>query len=122
MYWQFVTATVIPSSVPSRTGEWNRAELYAAHGRMVTTTAVVIGLTALAHTLGPRLSGLLAPFPVTGAVLSIFTQRLDGDHAVIRLIRGMGLATFTFAAFFLVLAELLDRWGTAYCSLVRPHG
>ena len=90
-----------------------RAPAWDIPFRMVTATAVVIALTALAHTLGPRLSGLLAPFPVTGAVLSIFTQRLDGDHAVIRLIRGMGLASFTFAAFFLVLAELLDRRGTA---------
>jgi len=39
--------------------------------------------------------------------------RLDGDQAVVRLIRGMGLASFTFAAFFLVLAELLERRGTA---------
>ena len=80
--------------------------------RMLTATAIVLTLTGLARTLGPRLSGLLAPFPVNGAVLSIFTQRLEGPSAAGRLIRGMVLASFTFAAFFLVLAERLDRWGT----------
>ncbi len=81
--------------------------------RMITATAVVLTLTGLARTLGPRVSGLLAPFPVNGAVLSIFTQRLEGAPAVGRLIRGMVLASFTFAVFFLVLAERLDRWGMA---------
>lgn len=80
--------------------------------RMITATAVVLTLTGLARTLGPRVSGLLAPFPVNGAVLSIFTQRLEGAPAAGRLIRGMVLASFTFAVFFLVLAERLDRWGT----------
>jgi len=106
-----VVVVLLPRGAPGRPAA--RAPSWDIPFRMVTATAVVIALTALAHTLGPRLSGLLAPFPVTGAVLSIFTQRLDGDHAVIRLIRGMGLASFTFAAFFLVLAELLDRRGTA---------
>lgn len=81
--------------------------------RMLTATAVVLTLTGLARTLGPRLSGLLAPFPVNGAVLSIFTQRLEGAPATGRLIRGMVLASFTFAVFFFVLAERLDQWGTA---------
>ena len=81
--------------------------------RMMTATAVVLTLTGLARTLGPRVSGLLAPFPVNGAVLSIFTQQLEGAPAAGRLIRGMVLASFTFAVFFLVLAERLDRWGTA---------
>ena len=97
----------------ARGGPAARAPSWDIPFRMVTATALVIALTAFAQILGPRLSGLLAPFPVTGAVLAIFTHRLEGDQAVVRLIRGMGLASFTFAAFFLVLAELLDRRGTA---------
>jgi hypothetical protein len=115
-----VVMVLLPRGAPG--GPAARAPSWDIPFRMVTATAVVITLTALAHTLGPRLSGLLAPFPVTGAVLSIFTHRLDGDQAVVRLIRGMGLASFTFAGFFLVLAELLERRGTACCSAVRPHG
>lgn len=78
--------------------------------RMVTAAAVVLTLTGLARTVGPRVSGLLAPFPVNGAILSIFTQRLEGADAAGRLIRGMVLASFTFAVFFLILAELLNQW------------
>jgi hypothetical protein len=81
--------------------------------RMITAAAVVLTLTGLARTLGPRVSGLLAPFPVNGALLSIFTQRLEGAPAAGRLIRGMVVASFTFAAFFFVLAERLEQWGTA---------
>src|SRR3989442_7257654 len=106
-----VVMMLLPRGTPG--GPAARAPSWDIPFRMVTATAVVIALTGLAHALGPRLSGLLAPFPVTGAVLSIFTHRLDGDDAVVRLIRGMGLASFTFAVFFLVLAELLDRRGTA---------
>lgn len=109
----FLTAVtlLLPRAAPG--GPAPRAPSWDIPFRMVTATAVVLGLTALARTLGPRLSGLLAPFPVNGAVLSIFTHHLEGDQAVARLIRGMVLASFTFAAFFFVLAELLVPWGTA---------
>ena len=56
-------------------------------------------------------SELRADPPVAPARLR---QRvLEGAPAAGRLIRGMVLASFTFAVFFLVLAERLDRWGTA---------
>ena len=46
--------------------------------RIVAATSFVIGLTAAAPLLGPRLAGLLAPFPLYGAVLVQGTSLLIG--------------------------------------------
>jgi hypothetical protein len=46
--------------------------------RMVVATVFVVLLTALAPVLGPYPSGLLAPFPLFGAVLAVFAHRLEG--------------------------------------------
>src|SRR5512142_2456766 len=43
--------------------------------RMVIATAFVVLITALAPALGPRLTGLLAPFPLFTATLAAFAQR-----------------------------------------------
>jgi hypothetical protein len=96
--------------------------------RMVVAAAMVVLLTTLARTLGPRLAGFLSPFPVMGAVLTVFTHRLEGEGAAVRVVRGMVIASFTFTAFFLILAELLVRWGiaaafaTAIAAAALLHG
>ena len=58
--------------------------------------------------LGPRLSGLIATFPVFGAVLGIFAMRLQGAAAARQVMRGVLAGLFSFAAFFLALG-LADR-------------
>ena len=77
--------------------------------RMVVATAFVVALTELAPLLGPRLSGLLAPFPLYGAVLASFARRIEGPDAAVRLVRGLVLGLFAFACFFAVLSILLER-------------
>ena len=48
--------------------------------RAVTTAAIVLTLTALAGVLGPKLSGMLAAFPVLASVLAGFTHRQVGPR------------------------------------------
>ncbi|MGH9841204.1 MAG: hypothetical protein ACREEM_20820 [Blastocatellia bacterium] len=79
--------------------------------RMVIATAFVLLLTGLADVLGARLSGLLAPFPVFGTILAVFTHRFQGATAAARLLRGVVLGSFSFAAFFLVIALMIERAG-----------
>jgi hypothetical protein len=79
--------------------------------RMVVATAFVVGLTALAQVLGPRLSGLLAPFPMFATILSVFTHRFQGGVVAGHLLRGVVLGSFSFATFFLVVAALLPHVG-----------
>ncbi len=89
--------------------------------RMIIATTFVLLLTGLADVLGARLSGLLAPFPVFGTILAVFTHRFQGATAAARLLRGVILGSFSFAAFFLVVALMIERAGilTAFvCATV----
>jgi hypothetical protein len=77
--------------------------------RMLVATAFVVALTELAPLLGPRMSGLLAPFPLYGAVLASFARSTEGTDAAIQVVRGLVLGLFAFACFFAVLSLLLER-------------
>lgn len=79
--------------------------------RAVAATAIVLLLTWAAPILGARLSGLLSPFPVFAIVLASFSHAHDGPGASTLLLRGIVLASFAFAGFFLVVGWGLPRWG-----------
>ena len=81
--------------------------------RLVVTTAIVLLLTGLATTLGPSLTGLLATYPLYGAILAGFAHHLDGPGPAIRVLRGLLLGLFAFAGFFFVLAFSIERVGIA---------
>ena len=81
--------------------------------RMAVATAFVLALTAAARTLGPQISGLIAPFPVFGVVLAAFTQHRQGPAAAARLLRGNVLGSLAFIAFFLVVGRGLIQWPAA---------
>ncbi len=88
--------------------------------RMVGATAFVLLLTGIAPTLGPRLAGLLAPFPLYATILAVFAHRLQGATSATSVLRGLLLGLFSFASFFLVLAALLEPAGIgpAFASAV----
>lgn len=75
--------------------------------RMIVASAFVVVLTAAAPVLGARFAGLLAPFPLYGAVLAAFAQHLQGAEAGIGVVRGLLLGLFAFASFFFVLYVVL---------------
>jgi hypothetical protein len=77
--------------------------------RMAAGAVLVLLVTHFANRLGPALSGVLAMFPVMGSVLTVFSHRHSGADFAIRLLRGMVLGFFAFAAFCVVLALLLPR-------------
>ena len=81
--------------------------------RLVVTTAIVLLLTGLAAELGASLTGLLATYPLYGAVLAGFAHHLDGPGPAIRVLRGLLLGLFAFAGFFFVLALTIERAGIA---------
>jgi len=77
--------------------------------RAVVATAVLLLLTGVAETLGARLSGLVAVYPMYSAILAGFAHHHEGGAAALRVLRGLLLGLFAFAAFYLVLAALLVR-------------
>jgi hypothetical protein len=81
--------------------------------RLVVTTAIVLLLTGLATALGPTLTGILATYPLYGAILAGFAHHLGGPGSAVRVLRGLLLGLFAFAGFFFVLALLIERAGIA---------
>jgi hypothetical protein len=99
-----VDQTEIPEALPPR---WDIPL------RMTLATAFVVLITALAPDFGPRLTGLLAPFPLFTAILSAFAHQQYGPAAAIKVLRGLLMGLFSYASFFFVLAILLVPAGIA---------
>jgi hypothetical protein len=76
--------------------------------------ALVLTLTAIAGWLGPRLSGLLAPFPIIATVLAVFTHVQRGADELVRLLRAMVSGFGAFALFCFTLAASLPHLRTGW--------
>ena len=76
--------------------------------RMAAGAALVVAITGVARSLGPRLSGLLTPFPVAATVFTVFTHRFQGGAAAARLLHGLIAGSFTLAVFFFIIAATLE--------------
>jgi hypothetical protein len=94
-----------PRAAPVTTPPWDLG------ARMAVATGFVLLLTGMAPSLGPRLIGLLAPFPLYGLVLAVFAHHFQGPGAAVAVLRGLVLGLFGFAGFFLALAALIERAG-----------
>ncbi|UPK30303.1 hypothetical protein [Bradyrhizobium sp. 195] len=89
-------------------------------GRMLIATVIVVTLTAAATLVGAKTAGILASFPVFGAVLAVFAHRMSGASAATQVLRGMVLALYGFATFFFVLGLCLTSLGviTAFFAAI----
>lgn len=94
-------------------GRRRRPPRFDLAARIVIATSFVLVLTSAASLLGPRLSGLVTPFPLYASVLAVFAQRSDGPAAGLAVVRGLAAGLFGFASFFLVLTVTLVPLGTA---------
>jgi hypothetical protein len=81
--------------------------------RGLAALALVIALTAVSGTLGPELSGLLAPFPIITSVLAVFTHAHGGADQVRVLLRNFLVGFYGYAAFCFALAIGLPSLGVA---------
>lgn len=95
----------LPSRMPEPPPAWD------IPARMVVTTGFVLLLTDVASRLGPRLTGLMAPFPLYAAILVVFTHALEGPGHAAAVLRGLLVGLYCFTGFFFVLAALLERVG-----------
>jgi hypothetical protein len=81
--------------------------------RIFAAAALAAAVMLGAAVLGPRLSGILLAFPITGSVLPAFTRALYGADATARLIAGFVCGLFAFAVFHFVVATTLVPLGAA---------
>lgn len=98
-----------PPGDPEEIGELPWWDLPA---RGLAAMALVLALTAASGSLGPGLSGLLAPFPIITSVLAAFTHLHGGAEQVKVLLRNFLIGFYGFAAFCFVLAVALPSLGT----------
>ena len=90
----------VESVLPAR---WDLA------GRTIVATGLLLLLTAVAETLGARLAGLAAVYPLYTAALAGFAQRNGGPAAATQILHGLLLGLFAFVTFYCALAALLPR-------------
>lgn len=83
------------------------------HWRMIAAAVLVFVVTHFSSSFGPRLSGMLAMFPVMASVLVAFSHRHTGAPFAINLLRGTVIGYYAFAVFCVVLALALPRLGMA---------
>jgi hypothetical protein len=86
--------------------------------RMLAGAALSLSVTYAAASLGPRLSGLFAMFPVMSTVLVGFSHRASGPGFAVALLRGMVNGYYAFAVFCLVLSLLLRSQPIAIAFLL----
>lgn len=86
--------------------------LWDLPARALATGLLVLGLTGAAAGLGPTLTGVLTPFPVSTAVLAAFVLALEGEPHANALLRGFLRGAFGFTAFCFLVSVLLIPLGT----------
>lgn len=106
-----VALAAMPDHVPGADSSARSIPVWDIPARMVVAVVFVLLLTGAAPLLGPRLAGLLTPFPLYATVLTVFAHRLYGAGAAIGVLDGLLFGLFSFAAFFITLAGLLQRIG-----------
>lgn len=106
-----VVAIALMAKRSNRQAEQIRYPRWDIPARMVVATSFVVILTAVAPLLGPRLAGLLAPYPLYATVLATFAHRIQGTAPAVAVLRGLLLGLFAFAAFFFTVAQLLTGYG-----------
>ncbi|VXC73118.1 hypothetical protein [Massilia sp. 9I] len=79
--------------------------------RMLAGALLSLSVTFAAASLGPRLSGLFAMFPVMSTVLVGFSHRTSGPGFAVALLRGMVNGYYAFAVFCVVLSSSLSAQG-----------
>ena len=104
---------IAPTLLPHTTGGLSRhAVPNTVMWRMLVGVFLVMAVTFFAAKMGPRLSGLLAMFPVMGTVLIGFSHHYSGRNFAISMLRGMMFGYYAFACFCAILALLLVKQPT----------
>jgi hypothetical protein len=90
--------------------------------RMVAATTLVILITEGASLLGPRWSGLLAPYPIYATVFAVFILKFDGPQASAPFLRGVVVAALAAAAFFFTYASTVAPSGIPLAATISLCG
>jgi hypothetical protein len=90
--------------------------------RAIATALLVLGLTGAAAGLGPTLTGVLTPFPVSNTVLAAFLLVLEGPVQLDAFFRGFLRGAYGFGAFCFLVAVLVVPLGVAAAFTIALCG
>jgi hypothetical protein len=102
-------AGLLLSRLPSPAVPTTRMPWWDLPARAVATGVLVLLLTGLAASLGPAVTGVLAPFPIAISVVCAFATAQYGHGAVLALLRGIVPGLDGFVLFCFLLAVTVDR-------------
>jgi hypothetical protein len=103
-----VTVSALPRPLPATASPFDPPG-WDLPLRGISALALVIAITALSGPLGPKLSGLLTPFPVVATVLAAFTHAQHGEHQLVRIMRGFTIGLVAYVLFCFALALVLPE-------------
>lgn len=79
--------------------------------RMIAATALVFLITGMASILGPRLSGLLTPFPVYTTVMGMSILNSEGPDVSAHFFRGVILGSIITSVFLFLISYFIISLG-----------
>lgn len=115
-----LTVVIVYRLLPKAEGEIRETRLppWDLPLRMVLAGVFVYAVTGFAALLGPKLSGLVAPFPVFGLIMSIFTHRQNGTAAALNHFHSYVSASAGYGFFFLIVGSALPILGIGLTYLL----
>jgi hypothetical protein len=90
--------------------------------RAAATAVLVLAVTGLSRALGPSVTGVLAPFPVSTSVLAGFVLVQHGPRQVGELLRGFLHGALGFAMFCFLVAVLVVPLGAPAAFAIGLSG
>jgi hypothetical protein len=104
MTFAFQLATLLIIGKPTSTLTMRTSPWWDLPVRMGVAVAVVLSITGFAVALGPKWSGLLAPFPAFTLIMTAFSHRQYGPAAAHQLAYGIAVGGFGSICFFCITA------------------
>ncbi|GIE35767.1 hypothetical protein Ait01nite_088120 [Actinoplanes italicus] len=110
-------ARLLPAPPPDDGGpvRWSWWDLPA---RAAATAALVVIVTGAATTLGPGMTGVLAPFPIATSVVAAFALARLGPAGAVRVLHGIPRGLLGFAVFCFLVAVLVIPFGTGFAFVI----
>ncbi len=109
--WLVLVAKLFPLAPESMGKQNHRSGRWDVAARLAAAISLVFLITENAPFLGPRLSGLLTPFPIYTSVLAVAIHRSQGAAQAVKFTRGATVSLFTPAMFFLIVGTTITSQG-----------
>ncbi len=113
---------LLPADPPQQDPPIAELPAWDLPARAVATALLVLGLTGAAAGLGPTLTGVLTPFPVSNTVLAAFVLVLEGPAQADTFLRGFLRGAFGFVAFCFLVSVLVLPLGVAAAFAIALCG